>query len=58
MQIFSDFFENMKNKNEKWVKTMEFFIFWKVLEQSDQVVRKPDFLLRTCNNDSKQKDES
>jgi len=28
-----------------------------VLEQSDQVARKPDFLLRTGNNDPKQKDK-
>ena len=35
--------------------------FWfsgKVSEQSDQVAWKPNFWLKTCNSDSKQKDES
>ena len=31
---------------------------WKVSDQSDQVAWKPDFWLRTTNNDLKQKDES
>jgi len=35
-----------------------FFIFWEVSEQSDYVARKPNFLLRTTNNDPKQKDAS
>jgi len=38
-----------------------FFFFWvygKVSEHSDQVAQKPDFWLRTTNNELKQKDES
>jgi len=35
-----------------------FWFFGKVSEQSDQVAQKPDFLLRTGNNDPKQKDKS
>jgi len=38
-----------------------FFFFWffgDVSKQSDQVSRKPDFWLRTGNNDPKQKDKS
>ena len=37
------------------------FFLWfseKVSEQSDQVPQKPNFWLRTCNNDPKQKDKS
>jgi len=34
------------------------WFFEEVSEQSDQVARKPDFWLRSANNDSKQKDES
>jgi len=35
-------------------RSLNFFWFsGEVSEQSDQVVRKPDFLLRTGNNDSK-----
>jgi len=82
MQIFSDFFENMKIK-KKWKMDLydgildfeerspvrspfygsldPWFFLWffgKVSEQSDQVAWKPDFRLRTANNDPKQKDES
>jgi len=42
---------------ESW--SLNFFGFsGEVSEQSDQVARKPAFLLRTGNNDPKQKDES
>jgi len=42
----------MKNGSQRWN-----FGFWGA-EQSDQVAQKPDFSLRTDNNDPKQKDES
>jgi len=35
-----------------------FWFFGEVSEQSKQVARKPDFWLRTGNNDPKQKDKS
>jgi len=35
-----------------------FWFFGEVSELSDQVPQKPNFWLRTCNNDPKQKDKS
>jgi len=35
-----------------------FWFFRKVSEQPDKVAQKPDFWLRTSNNDLKQKDKS
>jgi len=34
------------------------WFYWKVSEQFDQVAQKPNFKLRTANNDLKQKDGS
>jgi hypothetical protein len=43
--------------DEKWFLNF-FWFFGEVSEQSDQVARKPNFWLRTGNNDPKHKDES
>jgi len=73
MQVFSDFSENMKNWSKRWnfrfwgaesckkslLRGHDPWIFSDFSEKfSDQVARKPDFWLRTCNNDLKQKDDS
>ena len=53
--------ERLKSKKsllgESWSLNF-FWFFGEVSEQSDQVARKPDFWLRTGNNDPKQKDKS
>jgi len=40
------------------IQKKKIWFYGEVSEQSDQVARKPDFWLRTVNNDPKQKDES
>jgi len=54
-------FEGQSPVRSPFHKSLDFILFLlssKVSEQSDQVAKKPDFLLRTINNDLKQNDES